>query len=200
MLPSPGYSPLPTHSNDESSPFLGTGSPFPSRPSSPAAPTSPPRQSTFVLKKTLYKNRYLFAFALTFVPLLWFGAGGPGSDRAPAAAHAVKAKLDAWNKWNWAKGSGASLGELTGTALPARPSRVVDPALIAQYLPDDDENEEIDFESETIAIKALPIPRRPRENDEGVKYLGFLPHSGFHNQRMALQNALLLGSILNRTV
>ncbi|GAA6006596.1 hypothetical protein JCM10207_004988 [Rhodosporidiobolus poonsookiae] len=50
-----------------------------------------------------------------------------------------------------------------------------------------------------IRISALPAPRRPLD-DPDAKYLGFLPHSGYHNQRTALQNALLLGKLLNRTV
>ncbi|GAA5932367.1 hypothetical protein JCM3775_001204 [Rhodotorula graminis] len=51
-----------------------------------------------------------------------------------------------------------------------------------------------------IAITALPRTRRPDLDDPDARYLGFLPHSGFHNQRIALQNALLLGKVLNRTV
>ncbi|KAK4698576.1 hypothetical protein P7C70_g7697, partial [Phenoliferia sp. Uapishka_3] len=52
----------------------------------------------------------------------------------------------------------------------------------------------------TIPITVLPRPRKPPVNDDGVNYIGFLPHSGYHNQRVALQNALLLGKLLNRTV
>ncbi|KAI9268007.1 hypothetical protein BDA99DRAFT_504602 [Phascolomyces articulosus] len=36
--------------------------------------------------------------------------------------------------------------------------------------------------------------------DPNEKYLGFYPHSGFHNQRIALVNALLLAERLNRTL
>lgn len=36
--------------------------------------------------------------------------------------------------------------------------------------------------------------------DPQTKYLSFLPHSGFHNQRIALENALLLSKLLNRTL
>ncbi|KAL8279398.1 hypothetical protein RQP46_008210 [Phenoliferia psychrophenolica] len=89
---------------------------------------------------------------------------------------------------------------------PPPRKKVVDPDLVAEYLPinDDDYSEDdgtdLDPKTAKIPIRPLPRPRKPLENDDGVKYLGFLPHSGFHNQRMALQNALLLGSILNRTV
>lgn len=34
----------------------------------------------------------------------------------------------------------------------------------------------------------------------GERYLAYLPHSGFHNQRIALENALVLARILNRTL
>lgn len=51
----------------------------------------------------------------------------------------------------------------------------------------------------TINISALPRPRLP-DGDSETKYIGFLPHSGFHNQRSAFQNALMLGNLLNRTV
>ncbi|KAH8913707.1 hypothetical protein BT69DRAFT_1327300 [Atractiella rhizophila] len=46
-------------------------------------------------------------------------------------------------------------------------------------------------------LSTLPVPR---QLEEDRKYLAYLPHSGFHNQRIALQNALLLGQYLNRTV
>ncbi|VDB88354.1 unnamed protein product [Peniophora sp. CBMAI 1063] len=34
----------------------------------------------------------------------------------------------------------------------------------------------------------------------GGRYMSYMPHSGFHNQRIALENALTLASILNRTL
>ena len=51
-----------------------------------------------------------------------------------------------------------------------------------------------------IKVSAFPRPRLPNLDDQEEKYLGFLPHSGFHNQRIALENAMLLGFLLNRTV
>ena len=50
-----------------------------------------------------------------------------------------------------------------------------------------------------IVVSALPIPRVPEGGAE-EKFLGYLPHSGFHNQRIELENALLLGKLLGRTV
>jgi hypothetical protein len=55
-------------------------------------------------------------------------------------------------------------------------------------------------ETGPIRISLLPTPRSiPAQNDQ-TRYIGFLPHSGVHNQRIALQNALLLGKLLGRTV
>ncbi|KAH7884984.1 hypothetical protein F5I97DRAFT_1309900 [Phlebopus sp. FC_14] len=36
--------------------------------------------------------------------------------------------------------------------------------------------------------------------DPHVKFLAYLPHSGFHNQRIAFENALVLSCLLNRTL
>ena len=41
-------------------------------------------------------------------------------------------------------------------------------------------------------------PSPPVRLDE--KFLSYLPHSGFHNQRIALENALVLARLLNRTL
>lgn len=40
--------------------------------------------------------------------------------------------------------------------------------------------------------------RESHPSDE--KFLSYLPHSGLHNQRIALQNAIVLGALTNRTV
>ncbi|ORX88325.1 hypothetical protein K493DRAFT_359659 [Basidiobolus meristosporus CBS 931.73] len=42
------------------------------------------------------------------------------------------------------------------------------------------------------------FPERPPLDEE--RFLGYIPHSGFHNQRLALESALLLASYLNRTL
>lgn len=59
----------------------------------------------------------------------------------------------------------------------------------------------LNFSTGEVGERVSTQPR-PRKHKGGVeeKFLGFLPHSGFHNQRSALQNALVLGAILNRTV
>ena len=36
--------------------------------------------------------------------------------------------------------------------------------------------------------------------DKSTKYLSYLPHSGFHNQRIALENALVMAHLLDRTL
>lgn len=41
------------------------------------------------------------------------------------------------------------------------------------------------------------VSRPPPEHE---RFLAYLPHSGYHNQRIALANAILLGNLLNRTV
>ncbi|KAI9146523.1 hypothetical protein BKA69DRAFT_1024206 [Paraphysoderma sedebokerense] len=51
----------------------------------------------------------------------------------------------------------------------------------------------------------IPTPGRPiqtaHSSDEASsKYLVYLTHSGFHNQRISFENALFLGYVLNRTV
>ncbi|TFK74534.1 hypothetical protein BDN72DRAFT_759417 [Pluteus cervinus] len=38
------------------------------------------------------------------------------------------------------------------------------------------------------------------EHEHEERFLAYLPHSGFHNQRVALENALILAHILNRTL
>lgn len=45
-----------------------------------------------------------------------------------------------------------------------------------------------------------PSFRRSFAWNPGERYLAYLPHSGFHNQRIALENALVLARILNRTL
>ena len=46
---------------------------------------------------------------------------------------------------------------------------------------------------------ALGFPRDPRVAKH-ISYLSYLPHSGFHNQRIAFENALLLAYLLRRTL
>ncbi|KAF9970848.1 hypothetical protein BGZ73_006298 [Actinomortierella ambigua] len=41
---------------------------------------------------------------------------------------------------------------------------------------------------------------QPQSHSPDAKYLTFLPHSGFHNQRSELENALVLARLLNRTL
>ncbi|KAN0141572.1 hypothetical protein V8E53_000034 [Lactarius tabidus] len=45
-----------------------------------------------------------------------------------------------------------------------------------------------------------PSSKTPFAWNPGERYLAYLPHSGFHNQRIALENALVLARILNRTL
>lgn len=78
--------------------------------------------------------------------------------------------------------------------LPLEPTLAAFPPPPAPSLP------AVENAKEPIQVSILPKPRLPPSRDDGTKYIGFLPHSGFHNQRSALQNAFMLGAILNRTV
>ncbi|KAF9650006.1 hypothetical protein BDM02DRAFT_1688632 [Thelephora ganbajun] len=47
----------------------------------------------------------------------------------------------------------------------------------------------------------LPQMHQPNPQVQpGEKFLSYLPHSGFHNQRIALENALVLARSLNQTL
>ncbi|KAI9470613.1 MAG: hypothetical protein EXX96DRAFT_363145 [Benjaminiella poitrasii] len=46
----------------------------------------------------------------------------------------------------------------------------------------------------------MNIMSQEDDNDEEEKYITYLPHSGLHNQRIALINALILAKALNRTL
>ena len=48
------------------------------------------------------------------------------------------------------------------------------------------------------ALTQIHQPNPQVQPDE--KFLSYLPHSGFHNQRIALENALVLARLLNRTL
>ncbi|GAA5981551.1 hypothetical protein JCM10908_004149 [Rhodotorula pacifica] len=76
---------------------------------------------------------------------------------------------------------------------PASPSS--DASVTADRLTSD--REDARSEPPDIHISTLPKLETPSGED---RYLGYLPHSGFHNQRIELQSALLLGKALNRTV
>lgn len=53
-----------------------------------------------------------------------------------------------------------------------------------------------DADTQVIAYRTPgSLDRQP-----GEKYLSYLPHSGFHNQRIAFENALTLARLLNRTL
>ncbi|KAI0320854.1 hypothetical protein OF83DRAFT_475607 [Amylostereum chailletii] len=59
------------------------------------------------------------------------------------------------------------------------------------------------IESDLVLVEITPssgahLPSALSSADE--RYLSYLPHSGFHNQRIALENALILSRILNRTL
>ncbi|GAA5876375.1 hypothetical protein JCM8547_003022 [Rhodosporidiobolus lusitaniae] len=62
--------------------------------------------------------------------------------------------------------------------------------------------EELEID-EAARMNVLPVPRPPPRDEvvaRGKKYLSFENHSGFHNQRKSLVNALTLATLLNRTL
>ncbi|KAF7289223.1 SAM domain-containing protein [Mycena indigotica] len=51
-----------------------------------------------------------------------------------------------------------------------------------------------------VASSCCSFPQAPSIFSPDAKFLSYLPHSGLHNQRIALENALILGKLTNRTV
>ncbi|KAI9606304.1 hypothetical protein KEM48_002016 [Puccinia striiformis f. sp. tritici PST-130] len=49
-------------------------------------------------------------------------------------------------------------------------------------------------------VQKEKLSKSVEELDDRDQYLSYLPHSGFHNQRIALENALTLAKVLNRTL
>lgn len=56
---------------------------------------------------------------------------------------------------------------------------------------------QFDFDSD---FDPAPAASTLPSGDPGERYLAYLPHSGFHNQRIAFENALVLSRLLNRTL
>jgi hypothetical protein len=51
-----------------------------------------------------------------------------------------------------------------------------------------------------IPIVGTPDMNKPIQVQADEQFLAYLPHSGFHNQRIELENAMLLANYLNRTL
>lgn len=49
-------------------------------------------------------------------------------------------------------------------------------------------------------LEVIPSDSQLISVDKHEKYLAYLPHSGFHNQRIAFENALTLARLMNRTL
>lgn len=54
--------------------------------------------------------------------------------------------------------------------------------------------------SNSLQVVEFDYTAKVESGDPSEKYMAYLPHSGFHNQRIALENALLLARMLNRTL
>lgn len=57
----------------------------------------------------------------------------------------------------------------------------------------------VQVDSDVLPV-IFPDPFEYNTPEENEKYITYLPHSGFHNQRIELENALLLATYLNRTL
>ena len=67
----------------------------------------------------------------------------------------------------------------------------------------DDRRREADLRLDFIEAHAYDTPEWRLDElrrDATAKFVGYLPHSGFHNQRIALENALILSRLMNRTL
>ncbi|CCM05510.1 uncharacterized protein FIBRA_07733 [Fibroporia radiculosa] len=56
---------------------------------------------------------------------------------------------------------------------------------------------QFDFDPLNSGRAAAPVSM---DYDSGEKFMAYLPHSGFHNQRIAFENALVLSRLFNRTL
>ncbi|GAA5859674.1 hypothetical protein JCM8547_006188 [Rhodosporidiobolus lusitaniae] len=195
----------------ETDPFLSPrlpqsqpGSPF-LRPSSPRTPTSGfhsplnspsgrdnPSQTGFfdhlpippTTKRARSRTWVLAAGGLVFFAVVALSSGGISEGGVSSYSSTVSSGLEKVKSWS---------GDWTGgKAVEAEQMRVLEEEALVK-----DEEGEL---PEEIRISTLPKGGLPDLEDESARYLGFLPHSGYHNQRIALQNALLLGKLLNRTV
>jgi len=136
--------------------------------------------------------------------------GGIGREELEAYSTKVSEKVSSLKetvKEKWA----SSQEELELKEIQEEPLNVVEISLFAspeptKSLPVNELFEIVPKEEEEatdtgpIRISTLPLPRLPPTDSSEARYLGYLPHSGYHNQRIAFQNALLLGKLLNRTV
>ncbi|RCH94625.1 hypothetical protein CU097_013427 [Rhizopus azygosporus] len=89
---------------------------------------------------------------------------------------------------------GRSLSPLQGSLL-----RGITAAQQSLYQQDYNEKDNRTVKDDIIPV-AMPDPFELHKPDSTEKFITYLPHSGFHNQRISLENAFLLASYLNRTL
>ncbi|GAA5883454.1 hypothetical protein JCM16303_003805 [Sporobolomyces ruberrimus] len=82
---------------------------------------------------------------------------------------------------------------------PRTPERPAEDASVVESDVEDSAPELETVPSPSATMNVRPFARFP-SNDPQVKYLSFENHSGFHNQRKSLVNALVLARLLNRTL
>ncbi|KAG0197606.1 hypothetical protein BGX28_008882, partial [Mortierella sp. GBA30] len=101
---------------------------------------------------------------------------------------------DALNEHEYVKPSPSpSTSSRTASTLASAPTT----STSSPILPEEEEPLQLDGNKEHNPFLSMFPPRPP---DEGERFLGFLPHSGFHNQLLSLENALRLAAYLNRTL
>jgi len=147
---------------------------------------------------------FLFAVQVEWVPYL-----NSSSPSPPSPPSTPKSASKTGNKI--IPPTGAKQGDRIKPALP--------PPTTDSDSDDQDQNSTDGQDSEQVLdLTARPTEERPSQLDgnkernpfltmfpprapaEGEKFLGYLPHSGFHNQLMTLENSLRLAAYLNRTL
>ncbi|GAA6061111.1 hypothetical protein JCM10212_006142 [Sporobolomyces blumeae] len=148
--------------------------------------------------------------------LVWSskGATTDGEARAPAMADRLKGVNDlvgTFNELRRPEPTNNALGEEGERPIPnpapARPPRPLDrprvPPVAPEPQPVEQPTRDTSPSPDTSPIDVSVRPRTARATPPdrgGERYLAYSPHSGYHNQRISLENALTLAYLLDRTL
>lgn len=151
-----------------------------------------PNTLASIRKRTRLKSCTVFVLLLAAIVVVAAGIAWSTNLHVPSEQ---KVRL-------YASRIGNGLRLWTDSVESTEPAEPASPASIASHPagPVEGVEDGTASELEDIQISTLPKLDPPSAADRSVKYLGYLPHSGFHNQRIELQSALMLGKMLNRTV
>lgn len=100
------------------------------------------------------------------------------SSPSPSTNPSIPNQVDSQNE---------AVGHLNEIIPPKMPAPVSEPAKKV-------------IKKDPISIVGTPDMNKAIEVGEDEKFIAYLPHSGFHNQRIELENAFLLANYLNRTL